>query len=312
MPYYINGPYGISGAASLNLNGYSCVSLNTASTYSGGTTLNNGTLNINNASAIGTGPLNISRRQHNNRQYQRVADRADDRQCAELELRLHLRRHERPEPGHGRRASDRYAHDHVPAIPGGTGMLTVGGPISGVGFGITKDGPGTMVLAGANTYTGNTTVTAGTLIIGPGGSIDSSANPDSYISVASGASFNMNGGNVTLGNNVFTSANNNNLMMLANDSAFYIASGTLTCSNGATSWNQIRGNFTQTGGSLVTNGFSMADGNSTTATYYLGRNRHDVGGARRLGQLARRRPRRSQLLCERIRVANRHRGCKPG
>ena len=269
VPYYINGPYGISGAGSLNLNGYSSVSLNTASTYTGGTTLNAGTLNINNASAIGAGPLNISGANTtiDNTSGAPIALTTANVQDWNYDFTF---------------AGTNDLNLGTGAVPltatrtittsntGGTGVLTIGGPISGVGFGITKDGPGTIVLAGANIYTGNTTVNAGSLIIGPGGSINSSANPDSNITVASGAVFIMNGSNVTLGNNVFTAANNNNLMMQANDSTFYIASGALTCSSGGTSWNQIRGNFTQTGGSLVTNGFSMADGVGATATYYLG------------------------------------------
>ena len=43
--------------------------------------------------------------------------------------------------------------------------LTVSGTISGA-YGITKDGPGTMNLSGANTYTGTTTINEGTLQLG--------------------------------------------------------------------------------------------------------------------------------------------------
>ncbi|MHC1703483.1 MAG: autotransporter-associated beta strand repeat-containing protein [Tenuifilaceae bacterium] len=44
--------------------------------------------------------------------------------------------------------------------------LSISGIISGGGFGITKTGAGTMVLSGANTYTGATTVNAGLLKAG--------------------------------------------------------------------------------------------------------------------------------------------------
>ncbi len=43
--------------------------------------------------------------------------------------------------------------------------LTVSAAISGTGAGLTKDGSGTMVLAGANTYDGVTTIIAGTLLV---------------------------------------------------------------------------------------------------------------------------------------------------
>jgi len=44
--------------------------------------------------------------------------------------------------------------------------LTIGGIISGSSFGLIKAGGGTVTLSGANTYTGTTTVSAGTLQLG--------------------------------------------------------------------------------------------------------------------------------------------------
>jgi fibronectin-binding autotransporter adhesin len=49
------------------------------------------------------------------------------------------------------------------------GQLTLGGIISG-SYGLTTAGAGTLVLSGANTYIGTTTISAGTLQIGNGGS----------------------------------------------------------------------------------------------------------------------------------------------
>ena len=51
--------------------------------------------------------------------------------------------------------------------------LTVGGAISGSGFGLTKAGSGSLILSGANTYNGSTIISAGTLQIGNGGTTGS-------------------------------------------------------------------------------------------------------------------------------------------
>ncbi|RYD87875.1 MAG: hypothetical protein EOP50_20040, partial [Sphingobacteriales bacterium] len=60
--YTINssGNFGIAGNGALIKNGTGKVTLNTDNTYSGGTTLNAGTLVLNTASAIGTGTLTIN------------------------------------------------------------------------------------------------------------------------------------------------------------------------------------------------------------------------------------------------------------
>jgi autotransporter-associated beta strand protein len=50
-----------------------------------------------------------------------------------------------------------------------SGNLAIGGVISGATFGITKTGSGnTLTLTGASTYSGTTTITAGTLQLGNG------------------------------------------------------------------------------------------------------------------------------------------------
>jgi hypothetical protein len=68
------------------------------------------------------------------------------------------------------------------------------GAITGSGVGLTKQGVGTLTLSGANTYTGGTTVSAGTLLVDTGASIASSA------SIVNGGLLTVKGtaGNVTV------------------------------------------------------------------------------------------------------------------
>jgi autotransporter-associated beta strand protein len=57
----------------------------------------------------------------------------------------------------------------------GAGNVTVNGVISGAGVALTKNGPNTLILTNANTYSGGTTINAGTLQVGTGGATGSIA-----------------------------------------------------------------------------------------------------------------------------------------
>ena len=67
-------------------------------------------------------------------------------------------------------------------INAAAGNVVISQPVSGSGAGITLVGNGTLTLSGANTYTGNTTISAGELVGQTGGSCANSA-----VTVAAGA-----------------------------------------------------------------------------------------------------------------------------
>lgn len=69
--------------------------------------------------------------------------------------------------------------------------LTLSNTVTGA-FPLTKVGPNTLILSGANTYTGNTTVSSGTLEISNGGTINSNNNA-ATVTVAAGATILLSG-----------------------------------------------------------------------------------------------------------------------
>jgi len=83
----------------------------------------------------------------------------------------------------------------TPTITTTANTLTIGGNITGA-FGITKAGAGNLTLSGANTYTGNTTVSAGTL------NVTSSYIPGAIVNP--GSQFLVNGGSLLFNNTVNT------------------------------------------------------------------------------------------------------------
>jgi fibronectin-binding autotransporter adhesin len=75
------------------------------------------------------------------------------------------------------------------------GTFRISGVVSGSGNGLTKDGAGILILAGNNSYTGATTIMGGTLRLGASDRINSG----SAISIASGATFDLNNFNDNVG-----------------------------------------------------------------------------------------------------------------
>jgi fibronectin-binding autotransporter adhesin len=159
-------------------------SLNGANTYSGGTTLTAGTLNLNNAAALGTGGLTISGGSINNTSGAAITLTNNNTQTWNGNFTF---------TGTGGGANA--LHLGTGAVSLGTAAgtartvtvngqtLTVGGIISDgtTATGITKAGAGVLALAGNNSYTGTNTISAGTLSIESLSNLGGAANGNTVI-----------------------------------------------------------------------------------------------------------------------------------
>jgi autotransporter-associated beta strand protein len=161
--YTISGSNSIVGGANVQINGAGSVTINNSNSYSGGTQLNAGTLNINNPLAIGSGVLAIagsggtlgntsggSIGLSNNNPQQWNADFTFN---GPYDLNL---------------GAGSVTISGSRTVTLGVGNLTVGGSISGSGAALMITGTGGLNLAGANTYN------SGTLLLG--GNITASGN----------------------------------------------------------------------------------------------------------------------------------------
>lgn len=142
---------------------------------------------------------------------------------------------------------------------------------TGVGKGLTKAGNGTLVLAGANTYNGTTTVSAGTLRVANSGALGSG-----NASVTSGAVLDLNGQSII--GAIPTALNGTGLSssgaLLNSSGTAASLGGLVTISNGTSIGGS--GNITLSGGLAATNATNnlIKTGNSTlTLSAAAGTNR---------------------------------------
>ncbi len=194
----------LSGAGGIAKVGTGALTLSAANTFTGGATLTAGTLNINNASAIGTGTFTINGGTIDNTSGGAIALSTNNAQTWASSFtftgtnNLDL-------------GTGAVALTANPTVTTTGGMLTVGGIISGA-HSLTKAGAGALILSGANTYSTGTTLSAGTLNIN-----NATALGTGTFAINGGTIDNTSGGAIALSNNnvqtwggdfTFTGSNN--------------------------------------------------------------------------------------------------------
>jgi autotransporter-associated beta strand protein len=261
VPYTISGAGAISGPTAVVINGPGTVTLASPNTYSGGTSLVAGVLNINDPAAIGTGTLVIG-------------GGTLDSPNSSITLV-----NNNPELW-----ANSFTYGGTNDLNLGTGTvtlgtsptinvvarnLTVGGPIvdNGAGFGFTKTGAGTMTLLGANVFSGTLSVSNGTLQASGSGtlgganasvSVSGTGTLDLGGSTQSIKNFSMSAGTVQSGtlsaSNSFAFSNPADLQI----DITLAGTGTLTKS--------AAGNLTLTAANTYTGGTAINGGTITIAT----------------------------------------------
>lgn len=230
-----NAPVSKTNSGALTLAG--------ANSGSGTITLTGGTLNINSSTAIGTGTFNIGAGTTINSTAGAVALTTANVQNWNGDFtftgtnNLNL-------------GSGAVSFNNSLTITANGSVLTVGGAIGdgGNGRSLTKTGPGTVTLTGANTYTGGTTVSNGTLnltgnnTLGTGGL------------TVNGATANLSGDNTYSGGTVL---NGGSLTLSGNNT---LGTGGITVTSGTAT---VSGNNTYSGGTVVTGGTVTLSGNNT-------------------------------------------------
>ncbi|HSV12650.1 MAG TPA: autotransporter-associated beta strand repeat-containing protein, partial [Tepidisphaeraceae bacterium] len=240
--YTLGGAFGITGSTGLIKNGAAALTVNNSNSYTGNTTLNAGTLNINNASAIGTGTLIINGGTIDNTSGSAVALSSNNPQnwngdftfTGSNDLNMGT-------------APVTMSASRTVTVSGGT--FTVGA-IAGPNDSLTKAGAGTLVVGGTSAYSGNTTVSGGTLAVNG--------------SIVSTTSTNIDGGAITVSGTLAAPIHN-----LYNGSMTVNTGGTVNATNGGDTWvgrNGTASLIVNTGGTFNGNTVLIGGYNNTGGT----------------------------------------------
>ena len=158
----------LAGSFGLVKNGAGAFTLDSQTTFSGGVVLNNGVLRVGADSSLGTGTLTLAGGSLSG------SDSVNGRTLPNA-VRVQA------DSTFGDAVHSAVVNLSGPVVLSGTRVWRVNSEVAvqgviadgGLGYGLTKDGLATLTLNGANTFSGTTTVSSGTLALGASGSLRS-------------------------------------------------------------------------------------------------------------------------------------------
>lgn len=186
---YVFSGGSIGGSASIMKSGPGKLTFASANSHAGGITLNAGTLNVNHAAALGVGALTIAGGSLDNTSGAPVVVTTNNPQNWNASFSFN-----------GANSLDlgggAVTLSVSPVVTVDASTLAVGGNISGA-FALTKAGPGSLSLAGANSLTDGVTLNGGTLNINNSNALGTGA-----FTITGGAIDNTSGGAINLAGNL--------------------------------------------------------------------------------------------------------------
>ena len=216
-----NGSGNISGNGVLKKSGNGSLTINTANNYSGGTAVSGGTLTVGHASALGSGDIALSGGTLN------LASKS-------VSNTLNVSGNATINGGSAYNGTLVLADGHLSgeALRLGKNATVQSGEISNVLTGtgkISKSGSGTVTLSGANTYSGGTSVTEGTLIAGNAQALGSGAVTLSNATLNMGGYALSNSVTISSGKAFITNADNYTGNLKLNSGTLTTEGGYLDC-----------------------------------------------------------------------------------
>ncbi len=232
------------------------------STYSGGTTLSAGKLDVNNGgntttSAIGTGTLTLLGGVLDNTSGANVTVATNNAQSWNGDFTFLGTNNLSLGTGAVTMNASR-------TVTVSAGTLTVGGAIHGAGFSLTKAGSGTLVLTGSSNYSGATVINGGILsanVMANGGTNSSIGNSSAAASnlIINGGTLQYTGAVVSTNRSITVGQNGATLDASGTGAITFTNTSAVTFANSS-----APANITFTGSNTSTNTFNATIGNSGT------------------------------------------------